>query len=238
LHDWITLSGIQESLVHVLVVEDDPQLGPWLREAFAAAFGTSDIVASLDEARAAVAAREFDLVIIDRGLPDGDGFELLRDLRQRQPSPAIIVLTAHDDPVMIARALDEGADDYVSKPFAPIELVARARAVIRRLLLNKGAVITIGNLTYDSVNRAVYVDQNPIVVPRRELAILEALVRRAGWVVQRSTLELAAYGFEDLIQSNAIEAHVSRLRRRLREANCKVRILPVHGLGYLINDEQ
>ena len=223
--------------VHVLVVEDDPHLGPWLRDALAKAFGSSDVVTTLDEGRAAVTVRNFDLIVIDRALPDGDGLELLPHLKQQQPRPATVVLTAQDDPIDIARALDDGADDYVGKPFEPIELIARAKAVLRRLFLDKGAVVSIANLSYDVVNRAVHVDQKPIVIPRRELAILEAMVRRAGRVVMRETLEIAAYGFEDEIQSNAIETHVSRLRRRLRETNCKVTIRPVRGLGYLLSGD-
>ncbi len=195
------------------------------------------MVTTLEEGRAAVAVRNFELVVIDRGLPDGDGLALLRDLKQQKPSPATIVLTALDDPIDIARALDDGADDYVAKPFEPIELVARAKAVLRRLFLDRGAVVRIGNLSYDVLNREVCVDQRPIVVPRRELAILEAMVRRIGRVVLRETLEVAAYDFDDEIQSNAIEAHVSRLRRRLRAANCKIVIKPVRGLGYLLSGE-
>ena len=226
-----------ENAVRVLVVEDDPQLGPWLRDTLATAFGASDMVTTLEEGRAAVAVRSFELVVIDRGLPDGDGLALLRDLKQQKPSPATIVLTALDDPLDIARALDEGADDYVAKPFEPIELIARAKAVLRRLFLDRGAIVRIGNLSYDVLNREVCVDHAPIVVPRRELAILEAMVRRIGRVVLHETLEVAAYSFDDEIQSNAIEAHVSRLRRRLRAANCKVVIKPVRGLGYLLSGE-
>ena len=223
--------------MRVLVVEDDPQLGPWLRDTLGTAFGSSDMVTTLEEGRAAVAVRSFELVVIDRGLPDGDGLALLRDLKQQKPSPATIVLTALDDPIDIARALDEGADDYVAKPFEPIELVARAKAVLRRLFLDRGAIVRIGNLSYDVLNRVVCVDHQPIVVPRRELAILEAMVRRIGRVVLRETLEVAAYDFDDEIQSNAIEAHVSRLRRRLRAANCRIVIKPVRGLGYLLSGE-
>lgn len=232
-----TLVYTWENAVRVLVVEDDPQLGPWLRDTLATAFGASDMVTTLEEGRAAVAVRSFELVVIDRGLPDGDGLALLRDLKQQKPSPATIVLTALDDPLDIARALDDGADDYVAKPFEPIELIARAKAVLRRLFLDRGAIVRIGNLSYDVLNREVCVDHAPIVVPRRELAILEAMVRRIGRVVLRETLEVAAYSFDDEIQSNAIEAHVSRLRRRLRAANCKVVIKPVRGLGYLLSGE-
>ena len=223
--------------MRVLVVEDDPQLGQWLRDTLGTAFGSSDMVTTLEEGRAAVAVRSFELVVIDRGLPDGDGLALLRDLKQQKPSPATIVLTALDDPIDIARALDEGAEDYVAKPFEPIELVARAKAVLRRLFLDRGAIVRIGNLSYDVLNREVCVDHQPIVVPRRELAILEAMVRRIGRVVLRETLEVAAYDFDDEIQSNAIEAHVSRLRRRLRAANCRIVIKPVRGLGYLLSGE-
>jgi two-component system OmpR family response regulator len=230
------VSHAWENAVRVLVVEDDPQLGPWLRDTLGTAFGSSDMVTTLEEGRAAVAVRSFELVVIDRGLPDGDGLALLRDLKQQKPSPATIVLTALDDPIDIARALDEGADDYVAKPFEPIELVARAKAVLRRLFLDRGAIVRIGNLSYDVLNREVCVDHQPIVVPRRELAILEAMVRRIGRVL-RETLEVAAYDFDDEIQSNAIEAHVSRLRRRLRAANCRIVIKPVRGLGYLLSGE-
>lgn len=223
--------------MRVLIVEDDPQLGPWLRDALATTFGSSDMVTSLSEGRAAVAVRNFDLVVIDRRLPDGDGLELLPDLKRLEPRPATVVLTALDDPVDVARALDNGADDYVAKPFEPVELIARAKAVLRRLFLEKGAVVSISNLSYDIVGRVVSVDQSPIVVPRRELAILEAMVRRAGKVVLRETLETAAYGFDDEIQSNAVESHVSRLRARLRKANCRVKIRPVRGLGYMLNGE-
>ena len=236
--DWRqVVQKVQEISVRVLVVEDDPQLGPWLRDALTVAFGSSDMVTSLSEGRAAVVVRNFDLVIIDRGLPDGDGLDLLPDLRLQRPRPATLVLTALDDPTDIARALDDGADDYLAKPFEPIELIARAKAVLRRLFLDMGAVVSIANLSYDIVNRAVYIDQRPVVVPRRELAILEAMVRRAGRVVLRETLEVAAYGFDDDVSSNVIESHVSRLRRRLREARCNVAIKPVRGLGYLLSCE-
>lgn len=222
--------------MRVLVVEDDPKLGPWLRGIFGNAFGSSDIVTTLDEARAAVMVRPFDLVIIDRGLPDGDGLSLLTDLRRRKPAPATLVLTALDEPVDIAQALDDGADGYMCKPFAPVELVARAKAVLRRFLLDQGAVVTVANLSYDVVSRTVYVDQKPVVVPRRELAILEALVRRVGWVAERTALDVAAYGDDGEVQSNAIEAHVSRLRRRLREAGCTITIRPIRGLGYVLSE--
>ncbi|WP_065754530.1 response regulator [Bradyrhizobium paxllaeri] len=219
-----------------LVIEDDGHLGPWLRKTLATSIGGAELVATLDEALAAIAVRQFDLIVIDRRLPDGDGVELLARLRGLQPRPGILVLTALDDPIDIARALDAGADDYLVKPFEPIELIARAKAVVRRLQLDQGGLVAVANLTFDLALRTAYIDGEPVVVPRRELALLEALARRAGQVVLRETLEAAAYGFDDEIQSNAIDAHVSRLRRRLRENGCKAAIKPLRGLGYLLSD--
>lgn len=220
--------------MRVLVVDD----APWLPDALATAFGSSDMVTTLDEGRAAVAVRNFELAAVDRVLPDGDGLALLPDLRQQKPSPATVVSTALDDSIDIAPALDDGVDDYVPKPFEPVELVARAKAVLLRLFLDSGAVVSIRNLTYDIVNRAVRIDRKPIVVLWRELALLEVMVRCTRCSSLREILEAAAYGLGDEIQSNAIDAHVSRLRRRLREANCKVAIRPVRGLGYLLGGER
>jgi two-component system OmpR family response regulator len=226
----------QESKLRLLVVEDDGQLGPWLQSALADAIGGADLVATIDEALSAVAVRQFDLVVVDRRLPDGDGVKLLARLRQLRPRPGVLVLTALDDPNDIARALDAGADDYLTKPFEPIELIARAKAVIRRLQLDQRGRVTVANLMYDTASRTAYVDGESIIVPRRELALLEALARRAGQVVLRETLEAAAYSFDDQIQSNAIDAHVSRLRKRLRENGCNATIKPLRGLGYLLSD--
>lgn len=224
-----------ENDLRTLVVEDDQQLGPWLQKTLATTMGGADLVATLDEALAAIAVRQFDLIVIDRRLPDGDGVEMLTRLRQLQPRPGILVLTALDDPNDIARALDAGADDYLAKPFEPIELIARAKAVIRRLQLDQRGQVTVANLTFDMMSRTAFVDGQSVIVPRRELALLEALARRAGQVVLRDTLEAAAYGFDDEIQSNAIEAHVSRLRRRLQESGCKATIRSLRGLGYLLS---
>mgnify|MGYP000161439854 CR=1 FL=1 len=222
----------------ILIVDDDTDLRDTLMEQLSLhdEFEAQAVDTGAKGASAAK-ANSPDLVLMDVGLPDTDGREVVRSLRKGGFKAPIIMLTGHDTDSDTILGLESGANDYVAKPFEPIELVARARAVLRRLFLDRGAMVSIGNLSYDVVNRVVCVDQAPIVVPRRELAILEALVRRSGRVVLRETLESAAYGFEDEIQSNAIEAHVSRLRRRLREANCKAAIRPVRGLGYLLSGE-
>ncbi|CAH1660565.1 response regulator [Chelatococcus asaccharovorans] len=222
--------------MRLLVVEDDVDLGPWLREALERAFGGADLVATLDEACAALKVRHFDLVVMDRRLPDGDAITLIPTMRRLNPRPSILVLTALDDPNDIAKALDAGADDYLAKPFEPVELIARAKAILRRSQLDQKGVSSVANLRFDTFARMAYVDDEPLILPRRELALLEALMRRTGQVVLRESLDNAVYGFDDEIQSNAIDAHLSRLRKRLRERGCKAEIKPLRGIGYLMTD--
>lgn len=222
--------------MRLLVIEDDADLGPWLRGALEKALGGADLVATLDEARAALQVRPFDLVVMDRRLPDGDAAELIATMHRLSPRPSILVLTALDDPNDIAKALDAGADDYLAKPFEPVELIARAKAVLRRNQLDQKGITSVGNLRFDTFARTAYIDDQPLILPRRELALLEALMRRAGQVVLRENLENAVYGFDDEIQSNAIDAHLSRLRKRLREHGCQAEIKPLRGIGYLMAD--
>lgn len=220
--------------MRLLVIEDDAELGRWLRDALERALGGADLVTTLEEARAALQVRHFDLVVMDRRLPDGDAIELLATIRRQRPRPSILVLTALDDPNDIAKALDSGADDYLAKPFEPVELIARAKAVLRRNQLDQKGSAVVANLRFDMFARTAFVDGRPLVVPRRELALLEALMRRAGQVVLRENLENAVYSFDDEIQSNALDAHLSRLRKRLRENNCRAEVRAARGIGYLM----
>lgn len=222
--------------MRLLIVEDDHQLGPWLRNVLSRDLGNADLVVTLEEAQAAIAVETFDLVVVDRRLPDGDGIELLPELRRLNPKPGILMLTALDNPHEIAQALDAGADDYLGKPFESIELLARSKAVIRRLRQDRTGFIAVANMEFDTANRTLTIDGVAMLVPRRELAVFETLASRAGRVVLREALEAATYGFDDEIQSNAIDAHVSRLRRRLREAGAKATIQSVRGLGYMMSD--
>lgn len=223
--------------MHILIVEDDRELASSLKAIMENAIGVTDAFATIAEAEAALIAHPFDLVIIDRRLPDGDGLSLLPVLRRLRPRPATLILTALDDPFDIASALDKGADEYVGKPFEPMELVARARAVLRRYSLDALGSTQIGNLVFDLNHRSARVGQKALELPRRELAILETLVRRAGRVVQRETLEASVYNINEDIESNALDSHVCRLRRRLREADCDAGIKSVRGIGYMLVSE-
>ncbi|TIX90482.1 response regulator transcription factor [Rhizobium sp. P44RR-XXIV] len=223
--------------MHILIVEDDLELASSLKVMMETSIGVTDTFTTIAEAEAALLAFKFDLVIIDRHLPDGDGVSLLPILRQLRPRPATLILTALDDPFDIVAALDKGADEYIGKPFEPMELVARARAVLRRYNLDETGCTQFGNLVFDLNHRSAMIGEAVLNIPRRELGILEALMRRAGRVVQRDTLEASTYSLDDEIESNVIESHVSRLRRRLREANCDVNIRTIRGIGYMLVQE-
>jgi DNA-binding response OmpR family regulator len=173
-------------------------------------------------------------VLLDRQLPDGDGLALIPKLRARADGVPIIVLTARGELADRVAGLDSGADDYLAKPFAVEELLARLRAVLRRPAGLQPDVIRAGRLAFDFGHREASVDGAPLELPRRELLVLEALVRRMGRTVLRSALEEAVYSFDDEIQSNALDTHVSRLRRKLAEADAHVEIHGIRGVGYLL----
>lgn len=222
--------------MRVLLVEDEPDLGDAVAERLRREGFVVDRAASLGDAVEAVVGTAYRAVLLDRRLPDGDGLALLPVLRTRpEPSPAI-VLTALDDVPNRVAGLDAGADDYLVKPFAPDELAARLRVLLRRAATrgDGAAQVRVGRLAYDLGVREPRVGDAALVVPRRELALLDALARRAGRVVLREALEGAVYGFDDEVGPNALEAQVSRLRRRLADAGADVVIHGVRGVGYML----
>ena len=221
--------------MRILLVEDDPALGPSLARRLEGDGYVVDLVSCLGEAIEAVVSAPYRAVLLDRRLPDGDGLGLLPVVRTRSPAPAVLVLTALDDVPDRVAGLEAGADDYLVKPFAYEELRARLITRLRRSPEEAArAPLTVGRLRYDLATREARVDDATLTLPRRELAILDTLMRRAGRVVMREQLEAQVYGFDDDIQSNALEAHVSRLRRRLSEAGSGVQLHGVRGVGYML----
>lgn len=220
--------------MRLLLVEDEPQMA----EALTAALGRFDIVVDrapdLGFAREAVAQDVHDVIILDRQLPDGEGLELIPHLRKLGIAVPVIVLTARGSVRDRVSGLDVGADDYLAKPFAVEELIARIRAVMRRPAKIGPTRARIGQLEFSLDDRAAYVADELLDLPRRELLVLEALVRRQGRTVLRQVLEEAVYSFDDEIQSNALDSHISRLRRKLAEANAGVEIHSIRGVGYLL----
>lgn len=195
---------------------------------------TLDHVATLADAEEAASAGVHGAILLDRRLPDGDGLDLIRSLRRRGASIPVIVLTARGELADRIAGLDSGADDYLAKPFAVEELLARLRAVLRRPSEIAPEIMRVGRLAFDFTSRLATIDGETIVLPRRELAVLETLLRRIGRTVQRSMLEEAVYGFDDEIQSNALDTHVSRLRRKLIDSGSGLEIHAIRGIGYLM----
>ena len=193
-----------------------------------------DRVATLAEAEDVVATGVHDAVVLDRRLPDGDGISLVAKLRVQAKRIPVIFLTARGELSDRIAGLDAGADDYLTKPFAVEELLARLRAVLRRPGGLQADIVRLGRLSFDLNHCEAEVEGHPLGLPRRELLVLETLMRRMGRTVVRSSLEAAVYAFDEEIQSNALDTHVSRLRRKLAEADAGVEIHGIRGVGYLL----
>jgi DNA-binding response OmpR family regulator len=174
------------------------------------------------------------LAIVDRRLPDGDALHLLKVFDILSERPAIIVLTARDAADDIIDGLNAGADDYLAKPFEPQELLARIRAVLRRPRSVQLPSVRLGNIELNVGTSSVLVAGRKVPLRRREALLLEALLVRQGRVVTRDTLIGAIYGFNEAIESNSLEAQLSRLRRRLSEHGSDVEIRSMRGIGYIL----
>jgi len=220
--------------VRLLIVEDESRMAEILRTALTRAGFAVDAVGSCEDARCAFASAPYDAAILDLGLPDGDGIGLLRDLRAGGSALPILILTARDAVEDRVGGLDTGADDYLVKPFAMQELIARTKALLRRPGGALGTTLKAGNVVFDSIGRDVRVGSAALVLPRREAAILEHLMRRLGRVVPKTVLEEKLYSIDDELGSNAIPVHVHHLRRRLLDASSTVEIHTVRGVGYLL----
>ena len=221
--------------MRLLLIEDEPDIAALYAEAVRAGRFVVDVAASLDEAQAAVSVARYDLLLLDRRLPDGEGLGALPRLRAAQPGVPVILLTALDAVPDRVRGLDAGADDYIAKPVDFDELRARIRAALRRPGAEAPPPIECGAIRFDLSSREVWVAGQPLMLKRRELALLECLIRRAGRVAPRETLLSELYGFDDEVQSNTLDAHVSRLRGRLSEADAGVAIHTVRGVGYMLD---
>jgi DNA-binding response OmpR family regulator len=173
-------------------------------------------------------------VLLDRRLPDGEGLAVIPSLRRSNPGVPVIVLTALDSIGARVEGLDRGADDYIVKPFAFAELLARMRAALRRPGGDPPPPILCGGLAFDTAERTATLNGTPQVLTRRELALLEGLMLRVGRVVTRDALMQRIYGFDDDVQENTFDALVSRLRRRFAEQGAGVAIHTVRGIGYMI----
>ena len=220
--------------MRILLVEDNPKLSSLLLKLLTEHGYAADLAGTVEEARESLAMTGYDLVILDLTLPDGDGHSVLRMLRAAGQDMPVLVATARGDVTERVRTLDKGADDYLVKPFSPEELLARVRALLRRPHQALQPVLTAGNLALDPAQGTVCVDGVPMEIPRREMAMLEVLMRRYGTVVSRTALEETSTTFGAEVTPNAIEAAISRLRRRLEQHQATVAVATMRGLGYIL----
>jgi DNA-binding response OmpR family regulator len=220
--------------VRLLVIEDEPRIAEILRNGLHRAGFATDVVRLCSDAREAFAVTAYDAGILDLGLPDGDGLNLLAHLRGCKNRIPILVLTARDAVEARVAGLDAGADDYLVKPFAMTEPVARVKALLRRPGGALGITLHAGNVALDTIGRDVRVGGVAVQLPRRECAILEHLLRRQGRVVPKTVLEEKLYGIDEELESNAVPVHVHHLRRKLEKADSTAQIHTVRGVGYLL----
>jgi len=221
-----------------LIVEDEPQIGAYIGRLLAQLNGVVDIVGSVLEAQQALGSFKYDLAIVDRMLPDGDALAIVSTLSQSPERPAIIMLTAKDAKEDVIDGLNNGADDYLGKPFEPQEFIARVRAVLRRPRLVVASVLSFGNVELNVGTNEVIVADNKVLLRRREALILGALLMRRDRVVTRAALIEEIYGFDDEIESNTVEAQVSRLRKKLATLGGDVEIRSMRGIGYILRMAQ
>jgi DNA-binding response OmpR family regulator len=224
--------------MRLLVVEDNEELAQLLTQGLHAAGYETDLLTTAAEARTAVTTTRYAALVLDLGLPDGDGLSILREIRQRQDPIPVLVLTArgglHDRVI----GLRSGADDYLVKPFAFEELVARLEALLRRPGQLLGRSLQVANLAFDTESRQAFIDDKPQVLSARETAVLELLMRRKGRVVSKKLVEDHIFGLSGEVASNAVEVYVYRLRKQLSERGAKVQIHTIRGVGYLIAEEK
>lgn len=221
----------------LLLVEDEKELAAALASALTKHGIVTDHTMLLVDAVELTLHNDYDVILLDRRLPDGEGLTLIPKLRRAGRDTPVIVMTARNEPMERVEGLNTGADDYLGKPFLVEELLARIRALLRRPATFVEPTITAGNLTIDPLNLSAAAGDIQFDLPRRELAILVALAKRKNKTVIRSILEEAVYNYEEEIQSNAIDAHISRLRKRLNDSSSGLSIHNVRGVGYLLRED-
>ncbi|SEN86300.1 two-component system, OmpR family, response regulator [Pseudorhodobacter antarcticus] len=214
--------------MRVLLIEDDTVLGAAVRDQIAADGHSIDWATRLDGAGDYLAVASYDLILLDLMLPDGRGLPFLRDLRVAGNTVPVIILTALDQISDRIEGLNAGADDYMVKPFDLAELSARLGAVARRYSGNPNPLVTLGDLTVDLAARHVLRGGKTVALTAREWVLFEGFVQRPGQILSKSQLEDRLYSFESEVESNTVEVHISRLRKKLG----RDRIETLRGLGY------
>jgi DNA-binding response OmpR family regulator len=224
--------------MRLAVVEDNVELAQLLSRGLQEKGYETDILTTAAEARDAVTSTRYAALVLDLGLPDGDGLSILREVRQRKDPVPVLVLTARGGVHDRVNGLRSGADDYLVKPFAFEELVARLEALLRRPGQMLGRSLQVANLVFDTESRQTFIDDKPQVFSARETTVLELLLRRKDRVISKKLVEDHIFGNAGEVASNAVEVYVHRLRKQLAERGAKVQIHTIRGVGYLLAEEK
>jgi two-component system response regulator QseB len=219
--------------MRILLVEDDRMIAQGLQTALLQDGYAVDAMADGNSAAAALRSSRFDLVLLDLGLPERDGLEVLRELRRRGDATPVIILTARDDIQDRIDGLDAGADDYIVKPFDLDEVGARMRSVLRRANGRGDPCLKAGGISLNPATHAVERDGVPVQLSAHEFAVLEALLQRPGAILSRAQLEDRLYGWDSQVESNAIEVYIHGLRRKLGSEAVRT----LRGVGYFVPKE-
>jgi DNA-binding response OmpR family regulator len=219
--------------LRLLIVEDNQRLSQAVAESLRAQGFAVDTAASVSEGLRAWRAADYDAAVIDLMLPDGTGLNVLKEMRDRGNTTPVLILTALGAIEERVRGLDGGADDYLIKPFAMQELIARLRALLRRPGAALGRTLTLGSVKLDTSARIATVGDAPLELTRSELIVLETLLRNQGRVISKERLAECLYDFEQDRSANSVETQVHRLRKKLVAAGADVSLRTLRGLGYL-----
>ncbi|WP_404422183.1 response regulator [Thalassospira australica] len=220
--------------MRILIVEDNLVLADKIAAALRQTDHAVDLVHDGEDALRLVLQETFDLLILDLSLPGLDGIEILKTVRARKINLPVMILTARGNLDERVAGLDAGADDYMVKPFELSELEARARALLRRNIGQRNPAITVGKLTFNSVDRSVTVDGQPVSLTPRERGVLEILLLNISQVISKEKIALHLFGFDDEASVKSIELYISRLRKKI--ASCDVEVRTIRGLGYMIDE--
>jgi len=224
------LRGCLVQVMQILLVEDDPVILAGLQTTLTNENFVVNTVSSGEDAIFQAKISPPDIVVLDIGLPDINGLDVLQAIRLNSPDLPVLLLTARDDISDKVKGLNAGADDYITKPFEIEELIARLRVIERRLGTATNSCITVGNVSLDTDTYVVKIDGEPLDVPRREYMLLKALMEREGSVLSKDQLEKKLYAWGEETSSNAIEVHIHNLRKKLY----KDFITTIRGIGYTI----
>lgn len=226
------------STMRVLVVEDDLRLAATLRRGLGEAGFSVDLASSGDEAIAAARSTPFDLIVLDVMLPGKDGFTVCAELRRGRIRTPLLMLTARDDVQDRIRGLEAGADDYLVKPFAFGELLARLRALGRRHLDDRSSVVEAAGIHLDTAGRLVTVLGKPVPLRSKEFAVLEFFMHNPGRLLTRTQVEEHVWNYDFASDSNLVEAYIARIRRKLTMAGAEDPFTTVRGSGYRFEQER